>query len=85
MHIGANVGEVIIAARYGPSLGEYMLHCHNNVHEDHEMMRAFMVSWTCAVLKAHHRKQPQAGCGAFAAFKECTSPQRICIATLSQP
>jgi Multicopper oxidase len=46
MHIGANVGEVIIAARYGPSLGEFMLHCHNQVHEDHEMMRAFMVSRT---------------------------------------
>ena len=43
MHIGANVGEVIVAARFGPHLGEYMLHCHNGVHEDHEMMRAFMV------------------------------------------
>ena len=43
MHIGANIGEVIIAARYGPHLGEYMMHCHNGVHEDNDMFRAFMV------------------------------------------
>ena len=48
MHIGANVGEVIVAARFGPHLGEYMFHCHNAVHEDHEMMRAFMVSQQAA-------------------------------------
>jgi Multicopper oxidase len=43
LHIGSSVGEVIVAARFGPHLGEYMFHCHNGVHEDHEMMRAFMV------------------------------------------
>ena len=32
-----------MGARFGPHLGEYMMHCHNAVHEDHEMMRAFMV------------------------------------------
>jgi FtsP/CotA-like multicopper oxidase with cupredoxin domain len=48
MHIGANVGEVIVAARFGPHLGEYMFHCHNAVHEDHEMMRAFMVGQRAA-------------------------------------
>jgi FtsP/CotA-like multicopper oxidase with cupredoxin domain len=47
LHIGANVGEVIVAARFGPHLGEYMFHCHNGVHEDHEMMRAFMVGSAC--------------------------------------
>lgn len=54
MHIGANVGEVIVAARFGPHLGEYMLHCHNGVHEDHEMMRAFMVcfSWSLACVRS---------------------------------
>ena len=44
MHIGANVGKITLAARYGPELGEYMMHCHNNVHEDNDMFRAFMVS-----------------------------------------
>jgi FtsP/CotA-like multicopper oxidase with cupredoxin domain len=43
MHIGANVGKITLAARYGPELGEYMMHCHNNVHEDNDMFRAFMV------------------------------------------
>ena len=43
MHIGANVGRITVAARYGPELGEYMMHCHNNVHEDNDMFRAFMV------------------------------------------
>ena len=43
MHIGANVGKITLAARFGPNLGEYMMHCHNNVHEDNDMLRAFMV------------------------------------------
>jgi Multicopper oxidase len=43
MHIGANVGRITLAARWGPNLGEYMMHCHNNVHEDDDMFRAFMV------------------------------------------
>ena len=46
MHIGANVGRITLAARYGPELGEYMVHCHNNVHEDNDMFRAFMVRLT---------------------------------------
>ena len=43
LHIGANVGKITLAARYGPHLGEYMMHCHNGVHEDNDMFRAFMV------------------------------------------
>jgi Multicopper oxidase len=43
LHIGANVGKITLAARYGPHLGEYMMHCHNGVHEDDDMFRAFMV------------------------------------------
>lgn len=43
IHIGANVRELIVGARFGPHIGEYMTHCHNTVHEDHEMMRAFLV------------------------------------------
>ena len=86
MHIGANVGEVIIAARYGPSLGEYMMHCHNNVHEDHEMMRAFMVSRTRAVVgwvriaACSHRL-------AVVRLLRATAHRchRICVVTCSQP
>lgn len=29
---------------YGPWAGEYMFHCHNLVHEGHEMMAAFNVT-----------------------------------------
>jgi Multicopper oxidase len=39
----ANVRQIIFAARYGPHLGNYMMHCHNVVHEDHDMLRAFLV------------------------------------------
>ncbi len=40
------VGEasvVRVAARFGPHLGRYVLHCHNLVHEDHSMMTQFEV------------------------------------------
>jgi hypothetical protein len=30
--------------RYGPHRGDYMFHCHNLVHEDDDMLRAFSVS-----------------------------------------
>lgn len=33
----------VCAPADGPHLGEYMMHCHNNVHEDDDMFRAFMV------------------------------------------
>ena len=86
MHIGANVGEVIIAARYGPSLGEYMMHCHNNVHEDHEMMRAFMVSRTRAVVG----RVRIAACSHMLAVMRLLRAtvhrcHRICVVTCSQP
>lgn len=29
--------------RFGPHRGSYMFHCHNLVHEDHDMMRAYTV------------------------------------------
>jgi FtsP/CotA-like multicopper oxidase with cupredoxin domain len=54
MHIGANVGRITVAARYGPELGEYMVHCHNNVHEDNDMFRAFMVRlWLVCLEECH--------------------------------
>jgi len=29
--------------RFGPQVGRYMMHCHNLVHEDHDMMVQFEV------------------------------------------
>jgi spore coat protein A, manganese oxidase len=42
----AYVGEnetVRVIARFGPHRGKYMMHCHNVVHEDHDMMHQFEV------------------------------------------
>jgi|tagenome__1003787_1003787.scaffolds.fasta_scaffold20972251_2 spore coat protein A len=42
----AYVGEnetVRVVARFGPQVGRYMIHCHNLVHEDHDMMVQFQV------------------------------------------
>src|SRR4051794_366440 len=35
---------VEVVARYAPWDGLYMFHCHNLIHEDHEMLVAFNVS-----------------------------------------
>lgn len=40
------VGEhetVTVVARYGPQRGRYMIHCHNLVHEDHDMMHQLWI------------------------------------------
>jgi len=40
------VGEnetVRVIGKYGPNTGKYMSHCHNTVHEDHDMMNQFQV------------------------------------------
>lgn len=34
---------VRVVARYGPHRGGYMIHCHNLVHEDHDMRHQFEV------------------------------------------
>jgi spore coat protein A, manganese oxidase len=34
---------VRVIARFGPHRGKYMIHCHNIVHEDHDMMTQFEV------------------------------------------
>ncbi|OQO12394.1 hypothetical protein B0A48_03036 [Cryoendolithus antarcticus] len=40
-----NTNEVVnVIARYAPWDGLYMFHCHNLIHEDHEMMAAFNVT-----------------------------------------
>jgi spore coat protein A, manganese oxidase len=42
--IYAGEGEHIrVIARFGPQVGRYMVHCHNLVHEDHDMMVQFEV------------------------------------------
>jgi len=39
-------GETVtVEAHYAPWDGVYMFHCHNLIHEDHEMMAAFNVSF----------------------------------------
>jgi FtsP/CotA-like multicopper oxidase with cupredoxin domain len=35
--------SVRVVARFGPERGKYMMHCHNLVHEDHDMMTQFEV------------------------------------------
>jgi hypothetical protein len=34
---------VRVIAKFGPHTGKYMMHCHNIVHEDHDMMTQFEV------------------------------------------
>jgi spore coat protein A, manganese oxidase len=37
-------GETVrVIAKFGPRRGKYMMHCHNLVHEDHDMMTQFEV------------------------------------------
>ncbi len=37
-------GETVrVVAKFGPQKGKYMMHCHNLVHEDHDMMVQFEV------------------------------------------
>jgi spore coat protein A len=37
-------GETVrVLMRFGPQVGRYMMHCHNLVHEDHDMMVQFEV------------------------------------------
>jgi spore coat protein A, manganese oxidase len=39
-------GETVrVIAKFGPHRGRYMVHCHNLVHEDHDMMHQFAVGW----------------------------------------
>ena len=45
----AYIGEnetVRVIARFGPTRGKYMMHCHNLIHEDHDMMTHFDVGAT---------------------------------------
>jgi spore coat protein A, manganese oxidase len=42
VYVGENQ-ELEVIAKFGPQRGRYMLHCHNLVHEDHDMMHQFWV------------------------------------------
>jgi FtsP/CotA-like multicopper oxidase with cupredoxin domain len=41
-YVGENE-SVRVIGKFGPHLGKYMSHCHNTVHEDHDMMNQFEV------------------------------------------
>jgi spore coat protein A len=42
VYVGENE-TVRVIAKFGPNQGKYMMHCHNLVHEDHDMMAQFQV------------------------------------------
>jgi FtsP/CotA-like multicopper oxidase with cupredoxin domain len=42
VYLGENETATVIG-RFGPQVGRYMMHCHNLVHEDHDMMHQFWV------------------------------------------
>lgn len=42
VYLGENE-TVRVIAKFGPHQGKYMIHCHNVVHEDHDMMAQFEV------------------------------------------
>ena len=41
-YVGENE-SVRVIGKFGPHVGKYMSHCHNSVHEDHDMMNQFQV------------------------------------------
>ncbi len=41
-YVGENE-SVRVIGKFGPHTGKYMSHCHNSVHEDHDMMNQFQV------------------------------------------
>ena len=45
VHLGENE-RVRVIMQFGPHPGRYMIHCHNLVHEDHDMMGQFWVGGT---------------------------------------
>jgi FtsP/CotA-like multicopper oxidase with cupredoxin domain len=42
VYVGENE-TVRLLMKFGPRTGRYMIHCHNLVHEDHDMMGQFRV------------------------------------------
>ena len=42
VYVGENE-KVRVLVQFGPNKGKYMIHCHNLVHEDHDMMHQFEV------------------------------------------
>ena len=44
VYLGENE-TVRVLMQFGPEQGRYMVHCHNLVHEDHDMMHQFGVGF----------------------------------------
>jgi spore coat protein A, manganese oxidase len=44
VYLGENEA-VRVLMKFGPHTGRYMVHCHNLVHEDHDMMGQFSVGY----------------------------------------
>ncbi|CAF0713561.1 unnamed protein product [Adineta steineri] len=42
LYLGAS-NKIYVLARFGPHKGDYMFHCHNLIHEDNDMMRAYRI------------------------------------------
>lgn len=55
-----NSEVVWVIARFGPHKGDYMFHCHNLIHEDNDMLRAFSI-------KHHHGSMNEASAEKFVA------------------
>jgi len=62
VYLGENE-TVRVIARFGPQDGRYMMHCHNVVHEDHDMMVAFQVGNDATDPAAIARPRPNAAVG----------------------
>lgn len=55
------VGEgdkVRAIARFGPHNGKYMIHCHNLVHEDHDMMTQLRSAKSTMLASRRRRARP---------------------------
>jgi len=50
--------DVYALVRFGPHKGDYMFHCHNLIHEDNDMMRAFKVINSTQTTKNPTSAQP---------------------------
>ena len=90
----AYVGEgetVNVVMKFGPHEGRYMIHCHNLVHEDHDMMSQFRVGpsvdptrTTRSTARRRSRRwertspDPSCGCEGLRAPVRCRRSPRRC-------
>lgn len=50
-YVGENE-SIRVIGKFGPNTGKYMQHCHNTVHEDHDMMNQFEVLQNAQALQS---------------------------------